>query len=275
MNYFELIAWLGIGSSHPGGFPATRQNLAALQLKPEDYVLDAGCGSGLTACHVAKTIGCKILGIDINPLMVEKAINRAKKEGVSHLVSFEAADVYQLPYKDNQFDVVIAESITVFLDKVKVYKEFYRVLKPQGRVADLEMALIKDLPQDIKQQLESCFGPGTNPLPFDQWLQSLADAEFEEVTIINPQPMSNSSNLVISELKKDWLLIKDLPMKIKNQPGLYKRLQRNANFMKRNLSYFCFGLIIGRKPEPKPKPKPSINRGFRGWLAKLFRREIK
>jgi len=36
-------------------------------VKPEEYVLDAGCGSGLTACHLAKTRGCKIIGVDINP----------------------------------------------------------------------------------------------------------------------------------------------------------------------------------------------------------------
>jgi len=97
-----------------------------MQVKTEEYVLDAGCGSGLNACHLAKTIGCKIIGVDINPQMVEKACLRAEKEGVSHLVEFRLADVYDLPFANNHFDLVIAESITVFLDKVKVYQEFYR-----------------------------------------------------------------------------------------------------------------------------------------------------
>ncbi len=44
MNYFELLAWLGIGSSHPGVFPATRQNLDAVQVKPEECMLDTGYG---------------------------------------------------------------------------------------------------------------------------------------------------------------------------------------------------------------------------------------
>lgn len=47
MNYFDFLAWLGMGSSHPGGFPATKQTLDTVQIKPEEYVLDAGCGSGL------------------------------------------------------------------------------------------------------------------------------------------------------------------------------------------------------------------------------------
>ncbi|MDQ7093425.1 methyltransferase domain-containing protein [Desulfosporosinus sp. PR] len=266
MNYFELIAWLGVGSSHPGGFPATKQNLEAMEIKPGEYVLDAGCGSGLTACHIAKTIGCKIIGIDISPLMVEKARKRAEREGVSHLVKFEVADVYRLPFEDNLFDLVMAESITVFLDKVKVYREFCRVLKPEGRVADLEMALLKELPPHLKTQMETCFGSGTNPLPFEEWLKTLTEAGFEDVTAKNPQPMRNNGNLLLGELKKDWLLIKDLPQKIRYQPGLVNRLQRNANFMKYNRSFFGFGLFLGRKPKPTPLPPKT----FSYWLRKTF-----
>ncbi len=251
MNYFELIAWLGIGSSHPGGFPATQQNLVAMQVKPEEYVLDAGCGSGLTACHLAKTIGCKIMGVDINSQMVEKACLRAEKEGVSHLVEFRVADVNNLPFADNHFDLVIAESITVFLDKVKVYLEFYRVLKPEGRVADLEMALLGELPANLRRQMEECFGSGTNPLPFEEWLDALTQAGFQDVDIKNPQPLKNKGNVIMNELKKDWLLVKDLTDKVRNQPGLLTRLQKNAGFMKKNQGYFGFGLVYGRKPTPK------------------------
>ena len=264
MNYFELLAWLGIGSSHPGGFPATKQNLDVIQVKSEEYVLDAGCGSGLTACHLAKTVGCKIMGIDINPQMVEKAALRAEKEGVSHLVEFRVADVQALPFTKNCFDVVIAESVTVFLDKVKVYREFYRVLKPEGRVADLEMALLRDLPANLRRQLEECFGSGTNPLPFEEWLDTLTQAGFEEVDIKNAQPLRNRGNIIINELKKDWLLIRSLTEKVSRQPGLVPRLQKNAAFMKRYQGYFGFGLVYGRKPTPPQRM------GFKEWVSQLM-----
>ena len=75
--YFELLAWLGIGSSHPGRFPATLKNLSTMDIKAEVLLLDAGCGSGLTACYLAKTKGCRVIGVDINPQMIEKARLRA------------------------------------------------------------------------------------------------------------------------------------------------------------------------------------------------------
>lgn len=267
MNYFELLAWLGIGSSHPGGFPATKQNLEAMQVQPEEYVLDAGCGSGLTACHLAKTIGCKILGVDINPQMIEKAYLRAEKEGVSQLVEFKVADAYNLPFADNQFDLVMAESITVFLDKVKVYQEFYRVLKPEGRVADLEMALLRELPTNLRREMETCFGSGTNPLPFEEWLNALSLAGFQDVDIKNPQPLRSKGNVIMNELKKDWLLVIGLTDKVKKQPGLLVRLQKNAGFMKRNQNYFGFGLVYGRKPTPVAQQLD-----FKGWVQKIFSR---
>jgi len=269
MNYFELLAWLGIGSSHPGGFPATQQNLNAMQVKTEEYVLDAGCGGGLTACHLAKTIGCKIIGVDINPQMVEKACLRAEKEGVSHLVEFRVADVYNLPFANNHFDLVIAESITVFLDKAKVYQEFYRVLKPEGRVADLEMALLAELPVNLRMQMEACFGSGTDPLPFEEWLNALTQAGFQDVVIKNPQRMKNNRNVILNELKKDWVLVKGLMEKAANLPGLIVRLQKNAGFMKRNRGYFGFGLVCGRKPTPPPPPKKV---GFKDWVRQVLHR---
>lgn len=269
MNYFELLAWLGIGSSHPGGFPATKLNLATVQIKSEEYVLDAGCGSGLTACHLAKTTGCRIIGIDISPQMIEKATQRAEKEGVSHLVEFRVADVTRLPFSENSFDWVIAESITVFLDKVHVYQEFYRVLKPEGQVADLEMALIHELPAPLKHQLAECFGPSTKPLSFEGWCQSITEAGFQNVEIKNPQPLKNNGNLIASELKKDWILIKDLADKVSKQPGLIPRLQKNVNFTRRTQGYFGFGLIYGRKPTPPALPVPQ-QLSFKRWLLNLL-----
>lgn len=248
MNYFELLAWLGIGSSHPGGFPATRQNLAALGLDGDTFVLDAGCGTGLTACFLAKKVGCRITGIDVNPEMIEKARLRAEKEGVSGLVRFEVADVYQLPFQANYFDLVMAESLTVFLNKDKVYREFFRVLKPGGKLADLEMALVKEMPSDIREQMERCFGLSVSPMSFENWVEDLKKAGFEYSGILNPQYLKPGSQQVVQDLRKDWVLVKDLAKKLGAQPGLLGRLQKNASFIRKNYSYFGYGLICGQKP---------------------------
>lgn len=263
MSYFELLAWLGFGSAHPGGFSVTRQNLSTLNIKPGDHVLDAGCGSGLTACYLARITGSSIIGIDINPLMIEKAVIRAEKENVSHLVEFRAADVYTLPFRDNSFDWVITESVTIFLDKDKAFREFYRVLKPQGQLADLELALLREIPPNLRGQLEECFGQGTDPLSFEQWCRVLSQAGFKDVQVRNPQNLKIES-LVGSEMHQDWLLFRDLEDKIKKHPGLKSRLQKNAGFIYKHQSYFGYGLFYGRKPETIP-----AKQGLRDLIRKI------
>lgn len=249
MNYFDFLGWLGIGSSHPGGFQSTKFTLATLEINTPDYVLDAGCGSGLTACHLAKTTGTKIVGIDINPLMIEKACLRAEQEGVAHLAQFKLADIYSLPFEDNLFDWVITESVTIFLDKFKAYSEIYRVLKPQGQVADLEMIKLKELPSDIETQMKDCFGADTEPLSIEEWCGILSKVGFIHVEIKNKRLLKTGFlGIDINKIKEDWLLLRDLRHKIINHPVILQRLKKNAVFIKKNRKFYGFGLFYGQKP---------------------------
>ncbi|KUO61451.1 MAG: methylase [Gracilibacter sp. BRH_c7a] len=261
ISYFELLTWLGSGSSHPGGFPTTEQTLSILDIKPGDSVLDAGCGIGLTACYLAKTSGSRIIGIDTNPLMIKKARINAEKEGVSHLVEFKVADVYALPFKDDLFDWVITESVTIFLDKHKVFREFYRILKPQGQVADLELALLKELPVSLKTQLQECFGPGTDPLSFEAWCEVLSQEGFQDVEV----KYSENLSFIINQVKNDRLFLKEIQDKIRQQPGLLPILYKNAGFVNMYQNYFGFGLFYGRKPV-----LINTNFGFKSLIKKIY-----
>ncbi len=248
MNYFELLAWLGVGSSHPGGFPATKQTLETVHIKPGQTVLDAGCGSGLTACHLARTTGSRVTGIDINSEMIDKARERAEKESVSHLVDFQVADIYSLPFTANSFDWIFAESVTVFLDKGKAFGEFFRVLQPLGQVAELVLAALRGISLDLKSQFEDNFGQDTDPLSFFDWCDALAQAGFIHVAIRNPQPLQ-SHNQDFREITGDLLLFQDLEEKLK-QPGLIPRLQKKRRRLPEEISQlFPIRLLYGQKPQ--------------------------
>jgi len=74
--------------------------------------------------------------------------------------------------------------------------------------------------------MEVCFGSGTNPLPFEEWLNALTQAGFQDELIKNPQRMKNNGRLILNELKKDWVLVKGLSEKAASLPGLIIRLQK-------------------------------------------------
>ena len=106
------------------------------KITANDYVIDLGCGYGTTAIWLAKNIGCRVVGITISEKQVSEAKREAEKQEVGHLTKFLVMDFHKTNFSDNNFDVVIAiESIAHSMEKTKVLKESYRILKQNGRLA--------------------------------------------------------------------------------------------------------------------------------------------
>lgn len=114
-------------------------------------VLDCATGTGDLAIEFKKAVGAsgKVIGTDFCVDMLESAPKKAKAENLE--IKFEQADVTQLQYQDNQFDVVsISFGIRNVNNPVKALQEMARVAKPGGRVMVLEFGqmqtpVIKDL----------------------------------------------------------------------------------------------------------------------------------
>ena len=96
-------------------------------------ILDAGCGSGsmarLLARHAPK---CRVIGADLRVDYIAFAGARARAEALAS-VTFQAADVRQLPWPDGYFDLVWSKYLLQWLDQPQVaVNELCRVLKPGG-----------------------------------------------------------------------------------------------------------------------------------------------
>lgn len=154
MEYLDMLAKLGIGNAHPGGFAATLNQFKQYPLPKNSRILEVGCGTGRTSCYAASQ-GHEVTGLDIRPEMIAKAKLRAEKEQVP--VQFLQGDAASLPFPDGSFDVVLVESVSIFVDTPKALSEYARVLRPGGKVYDREMVLRKSVSPEIHEELGRFF----------------------------------------------------------------------------------------------------------------------
>jgi ubiquinone/menaquinone biosynthesis C-methylase UbiE len=111
---------------------AFRQRIIELaELRGDEDVLDAGCGTGLTTLRIAERCpGCKVYGVDLSPKMIEVARNDAAKRGLD--VDLRVGLITDLPYPDESFDVVLTNIMFHHLDlaeKRLAVAEIARVLR--------------------------------------------------------------------------------------------------------------------------------------------------
>jgi len=107
-----------------------------LHLSPDSHVLDVGCGSGGPALLLAKTVACRVTGIDINDHAIAAAEAAAAAKGLGAMVRFRREDARQdLPFEEGAFDAVLCiDSINHLPNRSGLLMEWRRILKPDGRV---------------------------------------------------------------------------------------------------------------------------------------------
>ncbi|WP_340003902.1 class I SAM-dependent methyltransferase [Paenibacillus sp. FSL K6-0276] len=154
MKYLDILAKLGIGNAHPGGFTATLKQFEQYPLPIASRILEVGCGTGRTSCYLAAQ-GHDVIGIDIHPDMISKAKMRAEKENAS--IQFLVGDASSLPFPNESFDVILVESVSIFTDTDKAFSEYYRVLRTGGKLFDREMIQYKPMSTEIIQEITTFY----------------------------------------------------------------------------------------------------------------------
>lgn len=127
---------------HTRGILATTELADAAELAPSMRVLDLGCGIGGPARYLAATYGCRVTGVDLSPGFVDAATYLTARCELSDRANFETGDALHLPFESAAFDTVFLQHVAMNIeDRVALYSEIHRILKPKGRLVVHDLIL--------------------------------------------------------------------------------------------------------------------------------------
>jgi ubiquinone/menaquinone biosynthesis C-methylase UbiE len=125
-------------------------------LSPGERVVDAGCGAGLDCLIASRMVGPEgeVIGVDMTTEMIHKARKNAGAVGAQNIF-FSHGFMEELPVPDEWADVVISNgSINLAPDKNAVFGEFFRVLKPGGRLQIADILVHKPIPDSARRNID-------------------------------------------------------------------------------------------------------------------------
>jgi len=158
---------------------------ALAELKPGETVLDLGSGGGIDVLLSARRVGPtgKAYGLDMTDEMLALARENQKKANARN-VEFLKGDIENIPLPESSVDVIISNCvINLSVDKERVFREAFRVLKPGGRFRVSDVVLRGEVPDEVRKSILLWVGCIAGALRDYDYVAKLAKAGFESIDI--------------------------------------------------------------------------------------------
>jgi len=129
------------------------------KIEAGETILDFGCGAGIDTLFAAKMTGDtgRVIGIDIVPEMLDRAIKNRDALGLTN-VEFKVSQTETLKFPGEYFDTIISNSvINLVPEKEITLKEFYRCLKPGGKLLLVDQLFTGELIKEHSARVKSWF----------------------------------------------------------------------------------------------------------------------
>jgi len=137
-------------------FAGTGNPFSIGAIAPGEHVMDVGSGGGIDSLIAAWKTGesGRVVGVDMTPEMLARARSSAVTAGATN-VEFREGHAELLPVEDGWADVVISNGVVNLCpDKLQVFREMHRVLRPGGRIQIGDIVVQKAVPDSAKRDIE-------------------------------------------------------------------------------------------------------------------------
>jgi len=167
---------MGLGCGNP---------TAITEISDGDTVLDLGSGAGIDVFLAARKVGKKghVIGVDMTQEMIKKGQKIAREQGIKN-VEFRLGEIENLPIENDSIDVIISNCvINLSPNKLKTFKEAYRVLKHGGRIMVSDLITKGSLPKDIRKSFDAWSGCIAGALEKNEYINTVKKAGFCKIEV--------------------------------------------------------------------------------------------
>lgn len=154
-------------------------------LRPGERVLDLGSGGGIDCFLAARQVGADgyVIGVDMTPAMLAQANANKARLGVTN-VEFRQGQIEALPVEDNSIDVVMSNCvINLAPDKLAVFREAFRVLRPGGRVAVSDIVTEGEFSDALRADLAQWAECVTGAIDVEAYVAQMRTAGFTNISV--------------------------------------------------------------------------------------------
>lgn len=161
---------------------------AVAHLREGETVIDLGSGAGFDVFQAAKKVGTSgnVIGVDMNKDMLERA-NGIKRKINAENTSFVESKLTDISLPDATADCIISNCVINLVpeaEKPLAYREMFRLLKPNGRIAVSDILLKQDMPNELKNDMALYVGCISGASRREECENYLSDAGFIDTLIV-------------------------------------------------------------------------------------------
>jgi ubiquinone/menaquinone biosynthesis C-methylase UbiE len=247
MDPYVFMAVLGKHVIHPGGRQSTQALIDQAGFQDGQQVLDVGCGVATTALEIARRHAVQLTAVDISPHMLARARRHvAAATGLRGQARVAHGDVLALDFPDGAFDRVIAEAVTMFVDRPRAAQELVRVCRPGGRVLATEFLWRKPPTPEARRLFLGEVCPG---LTFDSeadWVRLYTQAGLTDLHVTSGQfAMMTPAGFLADE---GWANVLRILLRTLSRPVYVRKMVWLMTRMARVVPYLGYIAISGTKP---------------------------
>ncbi len=150
----------GLPRQGPGSNKCTEKAFTMLSHFPVNVkILDIGCGTGMQTIHLARICdNCHITAVDVYQPYLDSLMEKAVDEGVADRISTVCASMDDLPFEDNEFDIIWCEGAIFIMGFEKGLDYWKHFLKEGGFMALTEAAwFTESSSEEIYQFWNECY----------------------------------------------------------------------------------------------------------------------